>query len=157
MYVASRKLCVVVDSNVKNWYCTLSCKNCHLTFLCLPHHFLSFWQFLRSLSIILILVNRQYHFNLKRMGNCVTFPSSLKSIAYFSFSASLMWEISKQLKVLSCFSIPKFDSLLLYLMKRSASPTYNISLGLFTYFYMCVLFITKLLRLVGRLGTRKPV
>ena len=28
--------------------------------------------------------------------------------------------------------------------------------GLFTNFQMCVLLITRLLRLVGRLGTRKP-
>ena len=29
--------------------------------------------------------------------------------------------------------------------------------GLFTNFYICVLLITRLLRLVGRLGSRKPV
>ena len=38
-YVASRKLCLVVDSQVKIWHCTLSYKNCHLTLLCLQHHF----------------------------------------------------------------------------------------------------------------------
>ena len=43
----------------------------------------SFWQYLRSLSIILILINRT--FNLQEMKNCVTSPSSLKSILYFSF------------------------------------------------------------------------
>ena len=29
--------------------------------------------------------------------------------------------------------------------------------GLFTNFLMCVLLITRLLRLVGRLGSRKPI
>ena len=38
-YVAARKLCVVVDSKVKNWSCMLSHKNCHLALLCLQHHF----------------------------------------------------------------------------------------------------------------------
>ena len=38
-YVAARILCLVVDSQVKIWPCTLSYKNCHLTLLCLQHHF----------------------------------------------------------------------------------------------------------------------
>ena len=38
-YVAAQKLCLVVDSHVKKRYCTLSYKNCHLTLLCLQHHF----------------------------------------------------------------------------------------------------------------------
>ena len=38
-YVAARKLCFVVDSQVKIWPCTLSYKNCHLTLSCLQHHF----------------------------------------------------------------------------------------------------------------------
>ena len=41
-------------------------------------------------------------------------------------SASLVWEISKQLKVFSCFFLPNFDLLLFYLMERTASATYNI-------------------------------
>ena len=42
-------------------------------------------------------------------------------------SASLVWEISKQFMVFSCFSLPKFDLFLLYLMERRASATYKIS------------------------------
>ena len=38
-YMAAPKLCLVVDSQVKIWSCTLSYKNCHLTLLCLQHHF----------------------------------------------------------------------------------------------------------------------
>ena len=38
-YAVARKLCLVVDSQVKIWACTLSNKNCHLTLLCLQHHF----------------------------------------------------------------------------------------------------------------------
>ena len=38
-YVEARKLCVVVDSKVKNWSCTLSYKHCYLLLLCLQHHF----------------------------------------------------------------------------------------------------------------------
>ena len=41
-------------------------------------------------------------------------------------SASLVWEISKQLKVFSCFSLPNFDLFLFYLMERTALATYNI-------------------------------
>ena len=41
-------------------------------------------------------------------------------------SASLVWEISKQLKVFLCFPYQKFDLLLFYLMERTASATYNI-------------------------------
>ena len=39
-YVAAQKLCVVVDSPVKIWSCTLSRKKCHpvLTILCLSHY-----------------------------------------------------------------------------------------------------------------------
>ena len=37
--MAARKLCLVVDSQVKVWSWTLSYKNCHLTLLCLQHHF----------------------------------------------------------------------------------------------------------------------
>ena len=84
-YVAARKRCVVIDGKVTNWSCMLSFKNNHLTFLCLPHHLWSFWQYSRSWSIILILINQQWHFNLQEMKNCVTFLSSLKNIASFSF------------------------------------------------------------------------
>ena len=37
-----------------------------------------------------------------------------------------MWEISKQLKVFSCFFVPKFDLLLFYMMERSPSVTDKI-------------------------------
>ena len=37
--VAARTLCLVVDSQVKIWSCTLSYKNYHLTHYCLQHHF----------------------------------------------------------------------------------------------------------------------
>ena len=37
--MAAWKLCLVVDSQVKIWACTLSYKNCHLTLVCLQHHF----------------------------------------------------------------------------------------------------------------------
>ena len=75
------------------------------------------------------------------MKNYAHFPSSLKykketfakmytpfligfdySIAYFSFFGI---KISKQLKVCSCFSLPKFYLLLFYLMER-VSATYYI-------------------------------
>ena len=38
-YLAARKICLLVDSHVKIWSCTLSYKICHLTLLCLQHHF----------------------------------------------------------------------------------------------------------------------
>ena len=39
MYVVARKLCVIVNSLVKIWSCTLSSKNYHLKFLRLSHYF----------------------------------------------------------------------------------------------------------------------
>ena len=40
-YVATQKLCLVVESQVKIhvWFCTLSYNNCYLTLSCLQHHF----------------------------------------------------------------------------------------------------------------------
>ena len=38
-YVEAGKLCLVVDSQVKIWSCTVTYKNCYLTLLCLQHHF----------------------------------------------------------------------------------------------------------------------
>ena len=58
------------------------------------------------------------------MKNYVPFPSSLKSIPYFSFFCV------RNLEAVECvfmFSPPKFDLFLFYLMERRASATYNIS------------------------------
>ena len=38
-YMEARKLYLIIDSQVKLWSCMLSYKNCHLTLLCLQHHF----------------------------------------------------------------------------------------------------------------------
>ena len=58
------------------------------------------------------------------MKDYVPFPSSWKSIAYFSFFGV------RNLKAVAGifkFSLPKFDLFLFYLMERRASATYNIS------------------------------
>ena len=53
--VAAQKLCLVVDSQVKIWACTLSYKNCHPTLLCLQHHFG---------TILTIFAKFKYYFDL---------------------------------------------------------------------------------------------
>ena len=122
-YVAALKLCVVIDSQVKIWYWTLFYKYCHQTPLCLPRHLVPFWKYLRTLITILILINRQ-HFNFQEMKSCVTLPSTVKSIAYYSFFGV------KNLKAVEglfmFFSVPQFDLIFFYLVERSASATYNI-------------------------------
>ena len=37
-YVVARTICLVVDSQVTIWSCTMSYKNCHQTLLCLQQH-----------------------------------------------------------------------------------------------------------------------
>ena len=58
-------------------------------------------------------------------------------------SASLVWEISKPLKVSSCFSVPKFDLLLFYLMEKSTSATYNISQTNWVVFGSCLINVRE--------------
>ena len=72
----------------------------------------------------MILINWQ-HFNLEEIQNCVTFPSSLKSIAYLSFFC--VKDLKKAEGLFIFFSVPKSDMLLFDLMERSASATYDIS------------------------------
>ena len=57
-YVGARKLCVVVDSQVKIWT-TLSYKIGIYHFYAFHTILVQFWQYLRSLNIILVLINRQ--------------------------------------------------------------------------------------------------
>ena len=99
-YVAARKLCLVVDSHVKKRSCTLSYKNCHVTLLCLQHHFG---------TILTIFAKFKYYFD-KLAINTSTFQKwRIMSLSHphckvSRTSASLVWEISKQLKVFSFFS-----------------------------------------------------
>ena len=130
--MAARKLCLVVDSYVKIWCCTLSYKNCHLTPLCLQHHFG---------TILTIFATFKYYFDFYKLTTTLK-PSRNEELCPFSYShwkasrnsASLVWEISKQLKVFSCFSLPKFDIFLFYLIERRASATYNISQAIELFF-----------------------
>ena len=56
--VAARKLCLFVDSHVMIWSCTytLSYKNSHQHFYAFNTILVPFWQYLRSLSMNLILI-----------------------------------------------------------------------------------------------------
>ena len=121
-YVAARKVCLIVDSQVMIWSCTLSYKNFHQHFYAFNTIFVPFLQYLRSLSMNLILITLQQHFNLQDIKNYVPFPSSLKSIAYFSFFGV---RNLKAVEGLFMFFLPNFDLLLFYLMERKASATYN--------------------------------
>ena len=56
---AARKLCLVVDSQVKIWSCTLSYKNCHLTLLCLQHDFG---------TILTIFAKFKYYFDFNKLA-----------------------------------------------------------------------------------------
>ena len=64
------------------------------------------------------------------MKNYVPFPSSLKSIAYFSFFGV---RNLKAVEGIFMFSLPKFDLFLFSLMERraSATKTYHKLIGLF--------------------------
>ena len=83
------------------------------------------WCHSDSASVLLYftLITLQQHFNLQEIKNQVPFPSSLKSIAYFSFFGV---RNLNAVEGLFMFSLPKFDLLLFYLMERTASATYNI-------------------------------
>ena len=58
-YVEARKLCLVVDSQVKIWSCMLSYKNCHLTLLYLQHHFG---------TILTIFAQFKYYFDFDKLA-----------------------------------------------------------------------------------------
>ena len=58
-YVAARTLCLVVDSQVKVWSCTLSYKNCHLTLSCLQHDFN---------TILTIFAKLKYYFDFDKFA-----------------------------------------------------------------------------------------
>ena len=83
MVCGNSKSCVFVDC--RKWSYTLSYKNCHLTLLCLPHHF----------GILLAIFEKfQYFFDFdklaitlqtSRMKNFINVLSPSKSIAYFSY------------------------------------------------------------------------
>ena len=107
--VAARKLCLVVDSYVKVWSCTLSYKNCHLTLLCLQNNLG---------TILTIFAKFKYYFDFDQFA--ITSQPFKKwrimSLSHFHrkalrTSASLTWEIAKQLNVFSCFS---FQNLICY-------------------------------------------
>ena len=94
-HMAARKLCIVVDSQVKIWFCMLSYKNCHQTRLCLQRHFGTVLTVFANLSIILILIT-----SILRKWRIVSLFHPHWKVS--RTSVSLMWEIWKQLKVLSC-------------------------------------------------------
>ena len=118
----ARKLCLVVDIQVKIWSCTLSYKNCHITLLCHQDHYG---------TILTIFAKFKYEIDFDKLAITLQ-PTRMEELCPFHLlikkrtSASLVWEISKQLKVFSCFSLPTFDLLLFYLMERTTSATYNI-------------------------------
>ena len=58
-YVVARKLCLVVDSQVKIWSFTLSYKNCYLTLLCLQHNFV---------TILTIFAKFKYKIDLNKLA-----------------------------------------------------------------------------------------
>ena len=90
--VRAQKLCVVEDSQVKIWICTLYYKNSHLTCLCLPHYFGTiltiFWKF-------------KYYFDFDK-STITLQPSRNEDLCLLNIviekvsrtSASLIWEIS---------------------------------------------------------------
>ena len=82
--MAAPKLCLVVDSHVKILSCTLSNKNCHLTLMPSTqfwYHFEKFAKFKYYFDLDKLAITLQP----SRKEEYVPFPSSLKSIAYFSF------------------------------------------------------------------------
>ena len=126
-YLVVRKLCLVVDSQVKIWsYKYAVLQELSSTLLCLQHHFGNILT--KNICEVLVL------FWFWSIGNNTSIFKKwrIMSLSHPHWkvsrtSDSLMWEISKQLKVFSCFNPTKFDLLLFYLMERRTSATYNIS------------------------------
>ena len=106
-YIATRQLCVVVNIQVKVWSCTLSYKNCHLTLLCHQH---------RLDTILTIFAKFEYYFDFDTFAIPLQ-PSRNEELCHFAILIEkyrvlrllkLVQEISKQLKVFPCFSVPIF-------------------------------------------------
>ena len=72
--VAAQKLCLIIDSQVKIWYCTLSYKNCHLTLLCLQHHFGAILTIFAKLKYYFDFDKLSINFNLHEMKKLCHFP-----------------------------------------------------------------------------------
>ena len=117
--------CVVVNSPVKIWSCTLSSKTSHLTILRLSHYFGTH---------LTIFAKYKYHFNFDKSAIALQpfkkwrivslFHPSLKNIAYISF-----FVVIKSYSSWMSFhlSVPQFDFLLLFVIERRASATCNMS------------------------------
>ena len=85
----------------------------------------AFWQYLRKFKYYFNVDNSTKDFNLRVIKYFVTFPSSLKNIAYISFFGVRNLIAVEGLFML--FYVPKFDLLLFYPFESSASATYNLS------------------------------
>ena len=124
-YVAARKLCFVIDSQVKIWSCTLSYKNCHLIILCLQHHFG---------TILTIFAKCKYYFDFDKLAMTLQ-PSRNEELCPFP----ILIEKYRVLQLLWCeksqsswryFHVFPYQNLIFFLfypIERRASATYNIS------------------------------
>ena len=124
--VVARKLCLVVDSQVKIWCCTLSYKNCHLTLLCLQHNFE---------TILTIFAKFKYFFDFDKLAITLQ-PSRNEEFCPFPILIEkyrvlqLLWREKSQSSWMSLHVfLPIFELLLFYLMERRSSATPNILEG----------------------------
>ena len=72
-YLAARKLCVVVDSQIKIWSCALSYKNCNLTLWCHPHN---------SGTILIIFTKLKYYFDFDKLA-IILQPIRFEDLCHF--------------------------------------------------------------------------
>ena len=70
--------------------------------------------------ILTIFAKLKYYLDLNKLAITLQ-PSGNEELYHFSILIE-----KYRMKVFSCFSVPKFDLLLIYLIERSASATYNI-------------------------------
>ena len=143
-YMADRKLCFVVHRPVKIWSCTLYCKHCNFTILCLsPNVGTILTRFAKSWYYFDVVIRKQH------LKNRVIFPiiiekylvpqllwwekshSSWRLFMLFPYQ-NLFWSISIQLKVVhqqltTCYKLQSCLSLMFrYIFKTSF--TFEIAL-----------------------------
>ena len=109
-YIAARKLYVVVNSQVKIWSCTLSSKHCHLTLLCLQHHFGTILTNIYEVWVSFDIDTLAITLRPSRHEELCDFAILIEKYSVLQ----LLWREKSQSNWRSfhVFSVPKFDLLL---------------------------------------------
>ena len=132
--------CLVVDSQVKIWSCTLSYKNGHLTLVCLQHHFS---------TILTIFAKYKDYFDFDKLSITLQ-PSRNEELCPFPILIEnycvlqRLWCEKSQSSWRYFHVFPtKIWFFLFYLMERRASATYNISQANWVVFVVFLINVRK--------------